>query len=77
MDFCLVSVIYHIRKILSFLNAEYPPLDITRPKQDNFKSLYGLGGRCLKIRDVCMDFEPNFNVHNFISKDRLRACNVM
>ena len=25
------------------------------------------GGRCLKIRDVCMDFEPNFKVHNFIS----------
>ena len=23
----------------------------------NFKSLYGFGGRCLKIRDVCMDFE--------------------
>ena len=22
-----------------------------------------LGGRCLKIRDVCMDFEPNFKVH--------------
>ena len=24
---------------------------------ENFKSLYGFGGRCLKIRDVCMDFE--------------------
>ena len=24
----------------------------------NFKSLYGFGGRCLKIRDVCMNFEP-------------------
>ena len=33
----------------------------------NFKSLYGLGGRCLKIRDVCMDFEPNFEVNNLIS----------
>ena len=33
----------------------------------NFKSLYGFGGRCLKIRDVCMDFEPNFKVHNFVS----------
>ena len=22
----------------------------------NFKSLYDVGGRCLKIRDVCMDF---------------------
>jgi len=26
-----------------------------------------LGERCLKIRDVCMDFEPNFKVHNLIS----------
>ncbi len=31
------------------------------------KSLYGLGGRCLKIRDVCMDFDPCFKVHNFVS----------
>ena len=29
---------------------------------ENFKSLYGFGGRCLKIRDVCMDFEPYFNI---------------
>ena len=33
----------------------------------NYKSLYGFGGRCLKIRDVCMDFEPYFNVHNLVS----------
>ena len=33
----------------------------------NFKSLYGFGGRCLKIRDVCMDFEPCFKVHNLAS----------
>ena len=33
----------------------------------NVKSLYGFGGRCLKSRDVCMDFEPNLNVHNLIS----------
>ena len=30
----------------------------------NFKSLYGLGGRCLKIREIFMDFEPYFKVHN-------------
>ena len=34
---------------------------------ENFKSLYGFGGRCLKIRDVCMDFEPYFKVHNLVS----------
>ena len=33
----------------------------------NFKSLYGFGGRCLKIRDLCMDFEPYFKVHNLVS----------
>ena len=32
-----------------------------------FKSLYDFGGRCLKIRDVCMDFEPYFKVHNSVS----------
>ena len=33
----------------------------------NFKSLYGFGGRCLKIRDVCMGFEPYFKVHTLVS----------
>ena len=32
----------------------------------NFKSLYGFGGGCLKIWDVCMDFEPYFKVHNSV-----------
>ena len=31
-----------------------------------FKSLYGFRGRFLKIRDVCMDFEPYFKVHNLV-----------
>ena len=25
------------------------------------------GGRCLKIRDVCMDFEPYFKPHNLVN----------
>ena len=33
----------------------------------NFTSFYGFGGRCLKIRDICMDFEPYFKVHNLVS----------
>ena len=33
----------------------------------NFKSLYGFGGCCLKIRDVCMDFEAYFKVHSLVS----------
>ena len=32
-----------------------------------FKSLYDFGGRCVKIKDVCMDFEPYFKVHNLVS----------
>ena len=32
-----------------------------------FKSLYGFGGRFLKIGDVCMDVEPYFKVHNLVS----------
>ena len=30
-------------------------------------SLCGFGGRCRKIRDVCMDSEPSFKVHNSVS----------
>ena len=30
-------------------------------------NLYDFGGRCLKIRDVSMDFEPYFKVHNLVS----------
>ena len=32
-----------------------------------FKSLYDFGGRCFKIKDVCMDFDPYFKVHNLVS----------
>ena len=32
-----------------------------------FKSLKDLGGCCLKIGDVCMDFEPYFKVHKLVS----------
>ena len=30
-------------------------------------SLYGFGGRRLQIIDVCLDFEPYFQVHNLVS----------
>ena len=29
-------------------------------------SLIWFGGRCLKIGDVCMDFEPYLKVHNLV-----------
>ena len=31
------------------------------------KNLYGFGWRFLEVRDVCMDFEPYFKVHNLVS----------
>ena len=34
--------------------------------EKNLESSYGLGGRHLKIRDVCMDLEPCFKVHNLV-----------
>ena len=34
--------------------------------EKTFESSYGLGGRHLKIRDVCMDLEPCFKVHNLV-----------
>ena len=54
---------------LSFFQTEVTWRDFTvvTKLMKNFKSLYGFGGRCLKIRDVCMDFEPNLKVHNFAS----------
>ena len=36
-------------------------------QKKTFKSLYGFGGRCLNIKDVCMDFESCFKVYKFIS----------
>ena len=33
------------------------------------QSLYDFGGRCLTIRDVCLDFKPYFKVHNLVSVD--------
>ena len=42
-------------------------LQLSQNYLKNLKSLYGLGGRFLKITDVCMDFEPSFKVHNLVS----------
>ena len=33
----------------------------------NFKGLYDSWGRCLKIPDVCMDFEPDFKIYSLVS----------
>ena len=44
-----------------------PILKSTTEIMKNFKNLYDFGGRCLKIKDVCIDFEPYFKVHNLVS----------
>ena len=44
-------------------------LQLSQNGWKKFKSLYGFGGRGLKIRDVCIDFEPYFKVHNLVSVD--------
>ena len=36
-------------------------------KTDNICGLYGFGGHCLQVTDICMDFEPCFKVYNFVS----------
>ena len=54
---------------LGFFQIEVTWRDFTAVTKlmKNFRSFYGFGGHCLKIRDVCMDFEPTFKVHNFVA----------
>ena len=47
--------------------AEWRDFTVVTKLIKNFKSLYGFGGRCFNIRDVCMDFEPYFKVYNLVS----------
>ena len=47
--------------------AEWRDFTVVTKLIKNFKSLYGFGGRCFNIRDVCMDFEPCFKVYNLVS----------
>ena len=53
---------------LSFIQivGAWQDFTVVRKLVKNFKSLYGFGGRCIKIKDVCMDFEPCFKVHNLV-----------
>ena len=74
LKFFMISVILfkmskHSELHLIFVQIEGAWQDFTVVTKliKNFKSLYGFGGRFLKIRDVCMDFEPYFKVHNLVS----------
>ena len=74
LKYFMISVILfkmskHIDFHLIFFQIEGAWQDFTVVTKliKNFKSLYGFGGRFLKIRDVCMDFEPYFKVDNLVS----------
>ena len=55
----------HLTKYDTFRVNRDQVMDLEIMKK--IKSLYDFGRRCLKIRDVCMDFEPYFKVHNLVS----------
>ena len=40
------------------------PIKSTATTTTKCTTLHGFGERCFKIRDVCMDFEPCFKLHN-------------
>ena len=74
LNFFMISVILfkmskHSAFHLIFFQIEGAWQDFTVATKliKSFKSLYGIGGRFLEIRDVCMDFEPYFKVHNLVS----------
>ena len=54
---------------LNFFQIEgaWQDFTVVTKRVKKFKSFYGFGGHFLKIRDVCMDFEPHFKVHNLVS----------
>ena len=47
--------------------AEWRDFTLVTKLIKNFTSLYGFGGQCFYIRNVCMDFEPCFKVYNLVS----------
>ena len=74
LNFFMISVILlkwvNVRDFhLSFFQmvAEWRDFTVVTKLTKNFKSLYGFGGRCFNIIDVCMDFEPCFKVYNLVS----------
>ena len=75
INICMISMILfkmgkHSNFDLSFfqLLGAWQHFTVVTKLVKNFKSLiYGFGGRCLEIRDICLDFEPFFKVHNLAS----------
>ena len=71
LQFFMISVKWANTRVfhLSFFQmvAEWRNSTVVTKLIKKFKSLYGFGGRCLNIRDVCMDFDPCFKVYNVVS----------
>ena len=74
LKFFMISVIlFKLSKHSDFhliffqIEGAWQDLTVVTKLIKNFKSLYGFGGRFLKIRDVCMDLDPYFKVHNLAS----------
>ena len=65
----LFKMVKHSDFHLSFFQivGAWQDFTVVTKLMKNFKSLYGFGGRCLKIKDVCTNFEPCFQVHNLVS----------
>ena len=74
LRFFMISVIlFKLSKHSAFhliffqIEGAWQDLTVATKLINNFKSLYGFGGRFLEIRAVCIDFEPYFKVHNLVS----------
>ena len=74
LNFFMISVIlFKMRKHSDFhliffqIEGAWQHFTVVTKLIKKFKSLYGFGGCFLKVRDVCMDFEPYFKVHNLVS----------
>ena len=74
--FTISAILFKMSKHSEFhliffqMEGAWQGFTVVTKRMKNFKSLYGFGGRFLKIRDVCMDFEPYFKVHNLVSVHR-------
>ena len=73
---CMISVIlfkmgeqsdFHLSFFQIVTIGAWRDFIVVTKTMKNFKSFYGFGGRCVKIRDVCMDFEAYFNIHSLVS----------
>ena len=58
---------HHLKEIEMKITYACPFLRVSQKLEKKIESLYGFGGRCLNITDVCMDFKPCFKIYNLVS----------